>query len=137
MVTREKSVNECYFCDGNEFFFSECLQQGNQHWTFRVGCRSHEQVVRDNATISTDNGGSCSTNVCNCETDCQPEPATITMDTINEQEQLYISTDQSTDRQCESDTISPWVITGVLAVVLQATIIGWIVSCICLSKKQK
>ena len=100
-----------------------------------MGCRSHEQVVRDNATISTDNDGSCSTNVCNCETDSRPEPATITMDTTNEQEPL--STDQSTGRQRESDTISPWVITGVLAVVLQVTIIGWIVSCICLSKKQR
>ena len=136
MVTRERSVfTECYFCDGNELFFSECLRGGNQYWTFRVGCRSHEQVVRDNGTLSTDNGGSCSTNVCNCETDCQPEPATITMDTTNEQEQL--STDQSTGRQHESDTISPWAITGVLAVVLQATIIGWIVQCICLYKKQR
>ncbi len=128
MITRETPVNECYSCKGNELYLSECLRQGNQYCTFRVGCRSHEQVVRDNGTLSTDNGGSCSTKVCNCETDCRPEPATITMDTTNEQRQL--STDQS-------DTISPWVTTGVLALVLQVTIIGWIVSCICLHKKQK
>ena len=134
-MARERSVNECYFCERNELFLNECLRLGNQYWTFRVGCRSHEQVVCDNVTLPTDNGGSCSINVYNCETDCRPEPATITMDTTNEQEQL--STDQSTGRQCESDTTSPWVITGVLAVVLQATIIGWIVSCICLSKKQR
>ena len=109
MVILERPVNECYSCEGNEISFSKCLRRGNQHWTFRVGCRSHEQVVRE---ITTDNGG-------------------ITMDTTNDQELL------STDQSSESDTTSPWVITGVLAVVLQATIIGWIVSCICLSKKQR
>ncbi len=134
-MTRLRPVNECYSCIGNKLSFRESSRRGNQYCTFRVGCRSHESVVRDNVTISTDNGGSCSTNV-NWETDCRPEPVTITMDTTtNEQEPLSIN--QSTGRQCESDTTSPWVITGVLAVVLQATIIGWIVSCICLSKKQR
>ncbi len=132
MWTREAAVNECYSCMGNELSLSECSLQGNQYRTFstRVGCRSHEQVC-DNATLTTGNGG---INVSNCETDSRP--TTIIMGTTNEQGQL--STNQSsTGRQCESGTTAPWVITGLLAVVLQATVIGWIVSCICLHKRQR
>ncbi len=134
VMTREAPVNECYSCMGNELSLSECSLQGNQYWTIsiRVGCRSHEQVC-DNATLATGNGGIY---VSNCETDSRPGPTTIAMGTTNEQGQL--STNQSsTGRQCESDTTTPWVITGLLAVVLQATVIGWIVSCICLHKRQR
>ena len=81
-----------------------------------MGCRSHEQVVRDNGTISTDNGGSCSTNVCNCETDCRPEPTAITT---------------------AVDCAVPFIATGgILALVtLMTVVVGWIVSCVYFQRK--